>query len=79
MARCTCKRDDLLPGEHFITCPVVLTPKVLTVMGFRRTRVVVKFKQEDTNSMATKKKTAKRVTSKVTKLATKKTINKSTR
>jgi hypothetical protein len=36
MEECTCNReaDDLDEDEHYISCPVILTPEVLRLMGF---------------------------------------------
>lgn len=33
---CTCNReyDDLEEDEHYISCPVILTPEVLRKLGF---------------------------------------------
>lgn len=46
MARCTCKRKglDMTKDEHFITCPKVLTPEVLEVMGFTEQMITVRKK-----------------------------------
>lgn len=34
--RCTCNSRDLERGEHYITCPVVLTTEVLALLGLER-------------------------------------------
>lgn len=33
--KCTCNRKDLEKDEHYINCPVVLTPEVLAILGFK--------------------------------------------
>lgn len=54
--RCICNRraySDMEPDEHFITCPLVLTPEVLAAMGFEPVsgRVTVRKKPKGVRCM----------------------------
>lgn len=59
--KCTCSRYDLEPGEHWITCPTVLSPEVLECIGLRGNHVAVRFKRKEVVRMATKKVSKKNV------------------
>lgn len=36
MSSCTCYRKELDRGEHYITCPKVMTTKVLELLGYTK-------------------------------------------
>jgi hypothetical protein len=59
--RCACDRCELERGEHYITCPQILTPEVLQLLGFIPKRKEARMAVKKTSKKVVKKMTKKNI------------------